>query len=128
MEEKTKSPLEDLPPECKAKLRNLVDNIEVDKVTVSFSIEGRDVNDRKKSAFNALSAHRKDVLEGQGFTLQDAELVRCLLSKQVIKATYCDALDRRLLPNSPGVREELTAVLTAYDRRIVQILGPKKVE
>lgn len=129
MDEK-KNPLELLPPEHKARLRSLVEEVAVDRLTVSFSIEARDHDGVKKSTFFSLSAKRKDVdgIPGEGYSLQDAELMRCLLSKQVVRSTYVDAIDRRIIPNSPGVREELGSILNAYDQRIVQALTPKKAE
>lgn len=95
----------------------------MDKVIVSFSIEGRNLNGKRTAFYSAssLRAHGADG-EPQVYTESEAKVVACLLSKHVVGITYGDAVRRRIL--IPAVaRDELIAILRAYDDRLVALLG-----
>jgi hypothetical protein len=90
-------------------------------LTISFSIEDRDASGRKKSAFYSISSSR-GTTEGQGWTSKEADVVRCVLSKHVVRATYIDAARRGILSNKVAA-EEARAILATYNADIDKILG-----
>ena len=57
-----------------------------------------------------------------GFATEDVKIVRSLLSKHVVVATYEDAMHRGVLQKSVAI-EELRAILSSYDRGIERMLG-----
>jgi hypothetical protein len=130
-----KSPLENLTPEQRQRLRALSSSVSFDKITVSFSIEDRDANNRKKSAFYSVTASRGHGAEvnqiadspggAVGFTEEEAKVVHVLLSKHVVAATYVDGVRRGILASGTA-REEMQAILRGYDERLVAIMNPKK--
>lgn len=128
------SPIDTLTAEQKARLDNLVSEVRLDKVTVSFSIEDRDAQGRKKSCFVSETASRGHGAEmtqmhedgnPANWTIEEASVVHCVLSKHVIKATYRDAIHRRII-SSETAREELVAILRKYDENITRILAASK--
>ena len=114
------------------RLQTLASSLSYDKLTVSFSIEDRDANGRKKSCFYCVTASRGHDVDPMaqpdgvintsvGYTESDARLAHCLLSKHVIAATYSDAVRRGLMPLK-AAKEEMQAILKAYDDRIAALL------
>lgn len=112
------------------RLRKLQGEIQFDKLTVSFSIEDRDGNNRKKSAFYSVTASRgtgaeiPQMHEGAksvGFAPEDVKIVRHLLCKHVVAAVYDDASKRNLMtPRDAAV--EAKAILGAHDDAIAKLL------
>jgi hypothetical protein len=92
-------------------------------VTLSFSIEDRDASGRKKSAFYSVTTSR-GTTEGQtlGWDAKEVQVVRCLISKHVVNATYHDAV-RRGIVSGKTATEEVKAIFEAYDASIAKILG-----
>lgn len=129
-----KTPLENLTPEQRQRLRNIASSVSFDKITVSFSIEDRDANNRKKSAFYSVTASRGHGAEinqmgsdpgvAVGFTEDDAKVVHLLLSKHAVAATYVDAVRRGIVAASTA-REEMQAILRGYDERLAALLTKK---
>jgi len=122
-----------LTPEQKSRLDRIQSVISFDKITVSFSIEDRDPQNRKKSCFYSVTASRGTGAElatmGEdktpaGFSHEDVPVVRALLSKHVVKATYDDAIRRRVIGQTAGT-EECMAILGSYDKLLYNILNPK---
>jgi len=115
---------ERLSPEQKAKLQALTAEISYDKLTVSFSVEGRDFNGNKRSAFFSLGCSRKPGEDSQapGFSQDEMRLVRCVVSKQVVSTVYDDAVKRGIMPRGQA-SEELRPIVEAYDNHILKLLS-----
>jgi len=97
---------------------------------VSFSIEERDPNFRKKSAFYSVTASRgtgaevPQMHEGSqpaGFAAEDVKIVRSLLCKHVVAAVYDDCAKRGLIAPKEAAAEA-RSVLASYDEAIVKQL------
>lgn len=129
--DKKPTPFDRLTPEQRERGRKLRDSLSFDKVTVSFSIEDRDSEGRKKSAFYSVSASRGPV-EGtaEGYSMDEAQVVRLFLGRHVVQSTYDDAFRRRVLSPSADNLRERDAVLAAYDDKLVHALAnpPKTSE
>jgi hypothetical protein len=113
-----------LTAEQRARLDKIRSEICNEKLMVSFSIEGRDLNGVRKSAFYSLTASRQhdQGAESAGWDVSEAKVVHALLSQQVVAAVYGDAARRGiLLPHS--AEEEVRRVLGAYDKQIARLLG-----
>lgn len=132
--DKPKTLLDTLTPEQQDRLKRIQSQISFDKITVSFSIEDRDAQGRKKSAFYSVTASRGTGAEqttvGEdktpaGFSHNDVPLVRAMLSKHVVKATYDDAIRRRIVGQA-AAQEECQSILGAYDKLIVNLVTDKK--
>jgi hypothetical protein len=122
--------LKDLPEQARERLKRLQQEIQVDKVTVSFSIENRTFDGRKVSAFFASTASRGHLSnEGptdQGWGLDDCRLVTHLLSKEVVFITYQNAVRQRVMSASQA-KKELVEILKAYDEDIRKRLEKERV-
>lgn len=127
--QENKSPLDSLPAELKARLDALQSEVRLDKITTSFSIEER-TQDGKRSTFYSVTAsrgHGAEVTQFHGqdqpaaFTPEEAKLVRLLVSKHVVGATYDDAIRREIL-NTRQASIEMKRILGAYDDAIVRVL------
>lgn len=57
-----------------------------------------------------------------GFAAEDVKIVRNLLSKHVVAATYEDAMRRGIINKSAAI-EELRAITTSYDDAIARNLA-----
>lgn len=95
----------------------------IDKITISFSIDGRDYEGRRKSAFVSVSSSRSPG-EGtsNGWSLNEIRSVRALLSAHVVAATYDDAFRRQVLPHTPELREERAGIIQAYEKLLTSTL------
>ena len=107
----------------KTRLQKLESEIRYDKLTVSFSIEDRDASGRKKSAFYSVSSSR-GTSEGQapGWDSKEAQVIRCLVSKHVVRSTYLDAARRGII-GGKAAAEEAKSILDGYDADIAKFLG-----
>lgn len=123
--------MDDLSPEQKERHKRILSELSFDKLTVSFSIEDRDAQGRKKSAFYSVTASRGTGAEiatmGEdktpaGFRLEDVDIARALLCKHVVKATFEDALRRRIMSVSDA-QEECRSILGSYDKYIASQLS-----
>lgn len=123
--------LADLPSNQKNRLQKVTESIQIDKITVSHSIEERNRDGRKTSAFYSVTASRGAGAEivqlnsdnsPAGFSVEDAKIARLLLSKHVVGAVYDDAVKRGLLAPS-AAQEELRSILTRYDAGIAKLLA-----
>ncbi len=56
-----------------------------------------------------------------GWTIEDLRIVRCLLSKHVVVATYDDAVKRRVMTGAKA-KEECLAIIEMYDAMIAKHL------
>ena len=56
-----------------------------------------------------------------GFAAEDVKIVRSLLSKHVVAATYEDAMRRGIIGKAAAV-EEMRAILNSYDDGIARML------
>jgi hypothetical protein len=128
--EARKSPLDSLTQAQRERLKRLSGEIQFDKLTVSFSIEDRDVNNRKKSAFYSVTASRgagaeipqmHETTQAAGFAPEDVKIVRHLLCKHVVAAVYDDASKRNLMSQRDAV-VEAQAILGAHDEAIARLL------
>jgi hypothetical protein len=130
----TRNPFDDLPPEQREHLRAINRSLQYEKLTVSFSIEGRDLNGNKKSAFYCVTASRGHggetsqlgTASGESVAYNDvdAKLAHCLVSKHVVTETYLDAVRRGIL-SAGSAKEEMVPILRGYDDRIVKLLQGK---
>ena len=125
-----KGPLDNLSPELRARLDTLQNEVRFDKITTSFSIEERSAGG-KRGTFYSVTASRGHGAEVNQFhedaataayTPEEAKIVRCLLAKHVVGATYDDAGKRGILSKRQAA-EEAKGILHAYDEAIVRILG-----
>ena len=115
-----KTPLERLTDEQQTRLKSLSVSMAFDRITASFSVEGRDLSDNsKRSVFLSLGAKAQNEL-GR-WTQSEMRIVRCLLSKEVVGAVYDDAARRRLLTVADAA-EAIKAVCRSYDLQIAKIL------
>ncbi len=133
MSDTPSKPIDQLNEEQKTRLRKLSSEIRLDKITVSFSIDDRDARGRRKSAFYSVTAsrgHGAEVQEfhddspGAPFTVEEAKVVRCLVSKHVVSSVYDDAVKRGLMSTNEA-REEARTILAGYDSQIVRALTGK---
>lgn len=133
MSEQSNSPLEQLTPEQKERLKKLATEVTFDKITVSFSIEDRDARGRKKSAFYSVTGSRGHGAEvpqmhesspAATFSVEEAKIVRCMLAKHVVGAVYDDASKRGIIGRDEA-REEAARILASYDQQVVRILTGK---
>jgi hypothetical protein len=117
-------PFDRLTPEQKARLQGLSSEISFDRLTVSFSLEGRDGNGFKRSSFFSLGCSRKtdESAKAEGFSQEEIRVVRCVVSKQVVSTVYDDAVKRGLMSRSQA-GEELRPILESYDNHIVRLLS-----
>src|SRR6185369_14646365 len=124
-------PSSKLKPEQKERLQVLESQIQFDKLTVSFSIEDRDVNGRKKSAFCSVTASRGHGAEVQaldqdtpsaGWTSRESQVVGCMLSKYLVRAVYRDAVHRGMMSGKTAA-EEIETVFEKYDSSIATLLA-----
>ena len=99
-------------------LQKLKSEIQYDKVTVSFSIEGRDANGLKKFILNTFSVGK---VGGGSWTPAELPVIHGLVSKQVVVATYKDALHRGAISGGT-FKSEVTAILKATDQQIAKHL------
>jgi len=88
-------------------------------MTVSFSLDARDTASTKRSAFYSVTASRSG---DQSWSLDEARLVRAMLSKHVVAGCYDDAVRRRVLTRGQA-HEEVVPILSAYDEMIARHLS-----
>lgn len=110
--------LADLPPELKSRLESLASTVRFDKIVVSFSIGGRDVEGRKKDTFYSAGVSKAD---GAGYTEIEAAIVHSMVSKHVLTCTYLDAARRGIISSSEAAGE-LRVLCQSYDDRIAKLL------
>lgn len=55
--------------------------------------------------------------------MEEIQVVRTFLSRNVVAATYDDAFRRKILPFSKENRQERDAILASYDEKLAQLLG-----
>ena len=99
-------------------LKRLKSEILYEKLTVSFSIEGRDASGLKKFSLFTASVGRS----GEGWPPEEMPIVKSLVSKQVVRETYKDALMRGVI-SKETCKNELPKVLKALDHSIEIQLG-----
>jgi hypothetical protein len=128
--DKPPNPLESLSTSQRERLKKLWAEIQFDKLTVSFSVEDRDANNRKKSAFYSVTASRgtgaeipqmHEGAQAAGFAAEDVKIIRSLLCKHVVAAVYEDCAKRGLM-SARDAAVEAKAILTSYDEAIVKQL------
>lgn len=106
------------------RLQQLQSEIVYDRITVSFSIDGKDSRGHKRSAFYSVNVSRRgsEAQSGQiGFAPDEERLVHATVSKRVVGTVYGDAVFRGILPPQEA-REESKAILAAYDRYIAGLI------
>ncbi len=102
-------------------LERLKSEIQYDKLTVSFSIEGRDQNGVKKFCqFSATASRNKT--DGLGWSPSEMPIIKGLMSKQVVALTYKDAAMRGVLTR-PTANGELKSILEDIDKDIQKRTG-----
>lgn len=118
------NPFDKLTPEQRERGRKLFSEVSVGKITVSFSIEDRDPEGRKKSSFYSVSASR-GVGEGipAGYSMDETKVVRMFLARHVVQSTYDDAFRRKVLPHSQENIRERDEVLASYDEKLAHLLS-----
>lgn len=115
-------PNDDLPPELKDRLTKIQSEISLTQITVSFSLEQRRDNGRKMSSFYSANAVRQlpGVLSAE-WTIEEARLAGCILSKHVVETVYRDSVKRGILTVGEA-RTEAKAILSQYDANIKRML------
>lgn len=116
-----------LTPEQKARLQSLVVQMEHERITVAFSIDDRDPNGRKQSAFYSDTVRRKNAEDGtpQGFSNEESRLIRLHLSRSVVQVVYDEAVKHGMFSKSQAM-EELRPIMDAYDAHIATVLAGEK--
>ena len=121
-----KTPFDSLSDQQRERLAKLTSSIQHDKLTVSFMIEERNPDWGKRSAFYSVTASRdpgatqtEDATSG--WSSNDLKVVRCLLCKHVVTATYDDAVKRRIM-TVERARDEVVGIAAAYDTTLAKHL------
>lgn len=109
-----KTPLDTLSPEGKAKLAALGEDIQYDKITTSFTLEGHGPDGSRRVASVSLSASRRG---GPGFSKADMKLVRLMVGRAAVAATYDEAVRRGVLTQTQA-NEQATATILKYDEAL----------
>lgn len=122
MSERPKAPLEELTESQRERLRKLREEILLDKITISFSIDDRDPSGRRRSAFYSVNVARSSE-EAAGWSLDEIRAVRALVSAHVVAATYDDAFRRKVLPFNEETKAERNAIVANYEKLVVGHLG-----
>ncbi len=114
---------DDLSPELRKRLEGIQAEISLTKITMSFSLEQRQDNGRKMSVFYSANAVRRveGLLESGAWSIEEARLAGCLLSKHVVETVYRDAVKRGVL-SMVMARSEVPAILARYDSNIHRML------
>lgn len=107
-----------LTPEQEKRLQRLEVEIQHNSITVGFSVEGRDPQGLKKWALFTTSVSRKG---DEGWDPQEAQIVSCMVSKQVVVTTYRDAFRRGILTREAAA-EEAQGIVAGYDANIANLL------
>lgn len=84
-----------------------------DRLTVSFSIDGRTADGQKRSAFFSTTVSNQDS-QAPGWTTNEVQAVSAIVSKQVVATTFRDAKVRRILGPDEATRE-LKTILDGYN-------------
>ena len=113
-----KEPLAELTPKQRERLERLEAEIQFDKLTSAFSIEGRDNEGRKRWTMFSASTSREG---GESWAPSDVAVVECLLSKHVAMASYRDAVRRKVLPASVA-NAEAKVIRANYDNNLANLL------
>ena len=120
MDNPKRSLLERLTAEQQDRLKSLTFSMAHERLCVSFSLDVKDALGSKRSVFVSLTTRCGPA---GGYWPQDQmRIVRCLLSKEVVGATYDDAVRRRLM-SAAEAKEELMPILASYDVKIEKLLG-----
>lgn len=89
-------------------------------------IEERNPAWGKRSAFYSVTASRDragvETGDTNSWNQNDLKIVRCLLCKHVVTATYDDAVKRKILTMHQA-REEVVDIVSAYDAQIIKHLS-----
>lgn len=113
---------DDLTPKQKARLEKLRMEIRLTQITVSFSLD--EWNDgRKMGAFYSANAVRRlpGVSNPSEWTIDEARLAGCILSKHVVETVYRDAVKRGILTQKTA-SSEAAGILAGYDANIKRML------
>jgi hypothetical protein len=110
---------QELTPEQQQRLDRLEAEIGHDKMTIGFSVEARDPQGVKKWALFSTTVSRQG--DGPGWTTQEAQLVSCIMSKQVVTTTYRDAFRRGIMGREAAAKEA-QAIVDSYDANIANLL------
>lgn len=110
--------LERLTAEQQGRLKSLTFSMRHERMAVSFSLDAKDALGSKRSVFFSLTTGA----EGGSWSQEEMRIVRCLLSKEVVGATFDDAVRRRLM-SAVEAKEELLPILASYDVKIEKLLG-----
>jgi hypothetical protein len=123
--------------EKKRHARKLLSSVQVDKITVSFSIEDRDRAGRKKSSFVSVTASRGAGAEvpqlqengpSAGYTPEEARIIRLYLSREVVRATYDDAFRREAMIYDEVTKSERDRIIGSYDKVLNALSGSEEEE
>jgi len=109
-----------LTPDQRLRLDRLRAEMRFDRITVSFSLEDRDAQGRKKSAFYSVTSFLGGE-EARPMSFQEVRIAQALLSKHAVETVYGDAVRRGII-GSASAAEEARAILGAYDRRLSKLL------
>lgn len=100
-------------------LERLREEMVVDKVSVTYSVEGRDPEGLKKFSLTSMSVSKDG---GGGWTEQEAAIVKALLTKQVVSETYRDAFIRGAISKST-LQSEVKRLNETTDKRVQKLVG-----
>ena len=92
-------------------LKKLKNEIGYEKLTVSFSLEGRDSHGVKKFSLFTVSVGKQ---EGGAWSPGEMPIIKALISRQVVATTYKDALQRGAISKAL-YKDELPVILKGLD-------------
>lgn len=91
----------------------------VDKVSVTYSLEGRDPEGVKKFSLTSMAVSKGG---GGGWSEREAAIVKALLTKQVVSETYRDALIRGAVSRSLA-QADIARLNETTDKRIQKLMN-----
>jgi len=131
-DKKPDSPLASLTEAQQERLKGVTGHLQIDKITISHSIEERSQDGRKMSAFYSVTASRGTGAEVTqlgntdhvpvGFSPEETKIARLVLAKHVVATVYDDAVKRGIMRAS-AAQEEVRTILTRYDMALAKVLG-----
>ena len=105
-------------------LSRLESEISYEKISVTFSLEGRDINGIKRFCLNTLTVGKRG---GEGWSGKEAIIVKTLVAKRLVRETYRDAVSRGAI-TSDCFKEEAPGILRGLDQRLEKLTAPEKTD
>lgn len=102
-------------------LARLESEISYEKISVTFSMEGRDSFGIKRFCLNTFTVGKKD---GGGWDAKEATIVKTIVSKKLVSETYRDAVSRGVISNDL-FKEQAPEILRGLTQRLEKLTEAK---